>query len=392
MTELDVEATPSPLVDLDQDRYARFRISFEAVTNFGRQLLAARLAAMDVLPAHGATAGRGEILARLAAAPEYQRLGDALLDILERADLLRRHGDRLAVTDRVAEVAGLAEDDAVDAAATALRREHPEAAGYVPLLVACQTQLVEVVRGERPANEVLFPGGSADLVSAIYQDNIQLDFYNRLCAARVHEHVGQFLRRYPRSYAQVLEVGAGTGGTTGPVLDALADRAERLRYFYTDVGPAFLRLGRRSLGATRPYLDFARYNVESAPEEQGFEPGSMEVVLASNVLHATLRISTALRHCHSLLKPGGILVVNEMTSRLDYNTSTFGLAEGWWRHADDEPRVESSPLLDVAGWQAALREAGFVDVRAHGVPGLDDGEQVQTVFVATATGQAGPPR
>ncbi|MEH1101545.1 class I SAM-dependent methyltransferase [Micromonospora sp. CPCC 205561] len=392
MTELDVEATPSPLVELDQERYARFRTSFEAVTNLGHRLLAARLAAADVLPAPGAAAGRDELLARLAVSPGYQRLGEALLDMLERADLLRRHGDRLAVTERVSGAAGLAGDAAVDAAATALRREHPEAAGYVPLLVACQTQLIEVVRGERPANDVLFPGGSADLVAAIYRDNVQLDFHNRLCADRVREHVLGFLRRYPRSYAQVLEVGAGTGATTGPVLDALAERAERLRYFYTDVGPAFLRLGRQGFGATRPHVDFARYNVEGAPGEQGIEPGSMDVVLASNVLHATLRISGALRHCHALLKPGGVLVVNEMTSRLDYNTLTFGLAEGWWRHAEDEPRVESSPLLDVPGWRAALRAAGFVDVRAYGVPGLADGEQVQTVFTATAPGGTGPAR
>ncbi|MEU4775542.1 class I SAM-dependent methyltransferase [Micromonospora sp. NPDC023644] len=392
MTAPDVEATPSPLVDVDQERHARFRASFEAVTDFGRRLLAARLAAAGVLPAAGTTAGRDEILARLAVASGYQRLGDALLDLLERADLLRRRDDRLAVTERAAEAAGLAGDDAVDATAAALRREHPEAAGYVPLLVACQTQLIEVVRGDRPASEVLFPGGSADLVAAIYRDNVQLDFYNRLCAARVQQHVRQFLRRYPRSFAQVMEVGAGTGGTTGPVLDALADRAERVRYFYTDVGPAFLRLGRQRFGVTRPHVDFARYNVEGAPEDQGFEPGSMEVVLASNVLHATLRISTALRHCHALLKPGGILVVNEMTSRLDYNTLTFGLAEGWWRHAADEPRVPASPLLDVAGWRAALGRAGFVDVQAHAVPGLDAAEQVQTMFVATATGPGGASR
>ncbi|MEH0974320.1 class I SAM-dependent methyltransferase [Micromonospora sp. CPCC 205546] len=392
MTAPDVEAAPQPLVDVDQDRYARFRTSFEAVTDFGRLLLAGRLAAAGVLPAVGTPAGRDEILARLAMVGGYQRLGEALLDLLERADLLRRDGDRLAVTRRVAEAAGLAGDDAVEAAASALRRAHPEAAGYVPLLVACQTQLVEVVRGDRPANEVLFPGGSAELVSAIYRDNVQLDFYNRLCAAAAQQHVRQFLRRYPRSFAQVMEVGAGTGGTTGPVLDALTERAERLRYFYTDVGPGFLRLGRQRFGADRSHVDFARYNVEGAPEDQGFEPGSMDVVLASNVLHATLRISAALRHCHSLLKPGGILVVNEMTSRLDYNTLTFGLAEGWWRHADDEPRVPASPLLDVAGWRAALDRAGFVDVRAHAVPGLDDGEQVQTMFVATATGASGSSR
>ncbi|WP_433385372.1 class I SAM-dependent methyltransferase [Micromonospora sp. KLBMP9576] len=383
MTVTDAEATPSPLAELDQERYAQFRVSFDAVTDFGRRLLAGRLAAAGVLPVAGRTAGREEILARLAVAPGYERLADALLDMLARAGLLRGDGGRLAVSDRVA---GLAGDDAVDLSAAALRREHPEIAGYVPLLVACQQRLVDVVRGDAPANEVLFPGGSTDLVSAIYQDNVQLDFFNRLCAAAVHGHVQRFLRRYPRSVAQVMEVGAGTGGTTGPVLDALADRAERLRYLYTDVGPGFLRLGRRCFGAGRPHVDFARYNVEGAPGEQGFEPGSMHVVLASNVLHATMRISVALRHCHALLRPGGILVINEMTSRLDYNTLTFALAEGWWRHADDEPRLPASPLLDVAGWRVALTRAGFVDVRAHAVPGLDADEQAQTVFVATAAG------
>ncbi|MEH1014327.1 methyltransferase [Micromonospora sp. CPCC 206060] len=385
MTELLTEGAPSLTTPLDLARHDRFRAGFHAVTEFGHRLLAARLVAVDALPAPGATVEVEQIRDRFAVLPQYDRLCHALLDILDRAGFLRRAGDRFEVTHRISEVAGLSDDVVAAAEADRIRQAHPEAAGYVPLLTACQARLIEVLDGRIPANEVLFPGGSADLVSAVYRDNVQLDFFNQLCAERVQGHVRQFLQRYPRAYAQVLEVGAGTGGTTGPVLAALAEWADRLRYLYTDVGPGFLRLARRQFGAGRSYLDFARYNVEGSPDDQGFEPHSMDVVLASNVLHATERIITTLASCHRLLKPGGVLVINEMTRRLDYNTLTFGLAEGWWRYADDEARITYSPLLDGPGWRAALEQAGFTGVELHGVPALGAADQVQALVVGTAT-------
>ncbi|MBO4206129.1 class I SAM-dependent methyltransferase [Micromonospora echinofusca] len=387
MTELLTEGVPPLTTPLDPARYDRFRTGFHAVTGFGQRLLAARLVAVDALPAPGGTVGVEQLRDRFGVLPQYDRLCHALLDILDRAGYLRRAGDRFEVTDRIPEVTGLAADGVAAAEADRLREAYPEVAGYLPLLTTCQARLVEVLDGRVPANEVLFPGGSADLVSAVYRDNVQLDFFNQLCAERVQSHVRQFLQRYPRGYAEVLEVGAGTGGTTGPVLAALGEWADRLRYLYTDVGPVFLRLARRQFGAGRPYLDFARYNVEGSPDDQGFEPHSVDVVLASNVLHATERMASTLVNCHRLLKPGGILVVNEMTRRLDYNTLTFGLAEGWWRYADDEARIPYSPLLDGPGWRAALEQAGFTGVELHGVPVVDPVEQVQSLVVATATGR-----
>jgi ubiquinone/menaquinone biosynthesis C-methylase UbiE len=139
-------------------------------------------------------------------------------------------------------------------------------------------------------------------------------------------------------------------------------------------------MARRQFGGSN--VDFARYNIEASPEPQGFEPHSMDVVLASNVLHATHRIGDTLEQCRRLLKPGGILVVNEMTHRLDYNTVTFGLVEGWWRYAADDPRIPGSPLLSRAGWTAALTRAGFDDIELHGVPILAEHEQVQSLVVA----------
>jgi SAM-dependent methyltransferase len=156
-----------------------------------------------------------------------------------------------------------------------------------------------------------------------------------------------------------------------------------LRYFYTDIGLAFVQMARQQFNRSLPHIDFATYNIERGPESQGFEPHSMDVVLASNVLHSTRRIATTVDQCHQLLKSGGILVINELTYRLDYNTMTFGLTEDWWLYEEDDPRIAGSPLLDFATWRDVLHRSGFVDVAAHGVPGLPPDEQAQCVIVAT---------
>ena len=96
--------------------------------------------------------------------------------------------------------------------------------------------------------------------------NIQTEFYNRLAAHCVADHVRHFVRRFPHSSAQVFEVGAGTGGTSAFVLEALSDHEKRLRYFYTDIDPAFLQMARQQFGAAVPHLDFATYDIERPPE------------------------------------------------------------------------------------------------------------------------------
>ncbi|BCB91964.1 class I SAM-dependent methyltransferase [Phytohabitans suffuscus] len=354
-------------VPLDLDRYRRFRVDFDALTDLVRELVAVEFA--GVLPAPGGVVRRAELSARLGVVPAYTRLFDALVDLLVREGYLRADGDHLIVAPRLAR-----------ARATALGDAHPEVAEYLPLLTACQGHALEVLSGRSAGTDVLFPGGSMALVAELYTDNVQTGFFNRLAADRVRAHVHAFRRRFPHSTPQVFEVGAGTGATTAFVLEALAEHADRLRYLYTDVGPGFLRMARKLHG--RSYVDFARYNIEASPEPQGFEPHSMDVVLASNVLHATHRIGDTLEQCRRLLKPGGILVVNEMTRRLDYNTVTFGLVEGWWRFAADDPRIPGSPLLSRAGWSAALTRAGFDGVELHGVPILEEDEQVQSLIVA----------
>ena len=80
-------------------------------------------------------------------------------------------------------------------------------------------------------------------------------------------------------------------------------------------------------------------------------------------MHATRNITATLHRIKRLLKSKGVLILNEFTERLDYNTLTFGLTGGWWLFDDEAFRIEGAPLLDRDGWRHVLTGSGVEAVR-----------------------------
>ncbi|MFC7556565.1 class I SAM-dependent methyltransferase [Pseudoroseomonas wenyumeiae] len=57
--------------------------------------------------------------------------------------------------------------------------------------------------------------------------------------------------------------------------------------------------------AAWPGMDYRLLDIERDPAEQGIEPGSVDLVIAANVLHATRDLSETLAHVRRMLRPGG---------------------------------------------------------------------------------------
>ncbi|HEX8092204.1 alpha/beta fold hydrolase [Jatrophihabitans sp.] len=182
----------------------------------------------------------------------------------------------------------------------------------------------------------------------------------------------------------MLEIGAGTGAGTAFALQSCGDSPLPVEYTYTDVSAAFLRQGRDTFAEGRPWLTFTMLDIEVDPVEQGLSAHSYDVVLATNVLHATADIRTTLSHVRQLLRPGGLVLINEVTRADAFTTITFGLTPGWWRYRDAELREPLAPLLSPASWRAVLSEAGFDQVRALGYDAVPEAEWTQCVFTAAA--------
>jgi NAD(P)-dependent dehydrogenase (short-subunit alcohol dehydrogenase family)/SAM-dependent methyltransferase/acyl carrier protein len=335
-----------------------------ALLALARTRLIETLAASGAEPRAGAETSVAELERRAGVGPRHRRLFSALLRSLERGGFAARSGDRVAwsALAEAASVAALRADaqERIDP----LVADHPGLAGHVALLGRCLDHLPAVLAGETAGTDVLFPDSSLAWVEPIYQGHPSAERLNRTAAEAVRAAAGAMLDVIGGARPlQVLEVGAGTGGTSRAVLEALAPFGERVRYLYTDVSPRFVQHGRRAFG-DRASREFRVLDVEGDVGGQGFGEASGDLVLAANVLHATRDIGRTLNEVKKLLRRHGLLVVLEGTAVDDFMTYTFGLLDGWWRAEDPERRLADSPLLDVEGWRRVMAAAGFGRVAA----------------------------
>jgi len=231
-------------------------------------------------------------------------------------------------------------------------------AGSEPLLaylVRCGTQLVPVVTGQESALTTLFPDGSYETVDFLYSQWAVARYFNGIVRAAA----GSVAEARPGEPIRVLELGAGTGGTTAAVLPGLP--VERTRYTFTDVSEFFLARAAARFDEF-PFVRYELLDIERPPTEQGFAEGAYDVVVAANVLHATGDLDAALGHARALLAPGGALVAYEATQYPRWFDVTTALIEGWQRFGD---RWRSDhPLLTSGQWSEALTAAGFTEVVA----------------------------
>ena len=164
----------------------------------------------------------------------------------------------------------------------------------------------------------------------------------------------------PGRTLRVLEVGAGTGGSTAAILPALPPY--RTEYLFTDLSRLFTTRAEEKF-RDYPFVRYALLDIERSPLTQGIKPQYFDLIVASNVLHATRDLRETLRHIRELLVPGGLLFLLEGTRPHLWVEVTFGLTEGWWRFADAALRP-FHPLLTAKRWVELLREVGFSDAAA----------------------------
>lgn len=194
----------------------------------------------------------------------------------------------------------------------------------------------EILRGD---TSILEHMTHKNYLDRYYIDAIGFEMLNEL----VSGVMAQLSNKFPRM--SILEIGAGTGGATQAILGSIGSAFAS--YTYTDISSGFFdKAADKFTPKHGSKMVFKVLDIESEPGPQGFAAGAYDVVVASNVLHATKSMKQTLTHTRRLLKPGGFLVLLEVIrSDVMRHGLVMGGLPGWW--VGHEDGRETGPSLTV---------------------------------------------
>ncbi|HXH41833.1 MAG TPA: methyltransferase, partial [Thermoanaerobaculia bacterium] len=332
---------------------------------FSFRWLLANLQRMGVMRKAGVTYDLDAMKRRLGIAPKYHRYFEALMRQLQDEGLVALHGRRVKTTTLVRGYALKAVDEQVAEFKRSFAQRYPASVGLMNFVASCLSRYDEVLTGRTDITDVLFGDAGMDVFGAVFRGDAVSDYFNRIVADAARETVMRLKDTTPK--VRILEIGAGTGGTTAGVVKALEPLAGSVELCFTDISLSFVRNAKRRFG-NYPWIEYLALNIEEDLAPQGFEPQRYDIIIAANVLHDTRDIERTLAQTRTLLKPGGLLLVNEYTFAKDCLSFSGALLHGYWLFEDPERRLRDSCLMSVSQWKPALEHSGFAMVEAFALP------------------------
>ncbi|PYI33371.1 putative polyketide synthase [Aspergillus indologenus CBS 114.80] len=231
----------------------------------------------------------------------------------------------------------------------------------IEIVRAVGENLMDVLHGKTQMLEVLMKD---DRFGRMYYEGCGFAVVN----AGMRNVLQQISNKYPQ--ANYLEIGAGTGSTSHAILQSIGKSFDT--YTYTDISTGFFENAAKRFSEFASKMVFKTLDVEKDVVPQGYALHSYDVVVASNVLHATGSMEVTLAHARSLLKPGGFLLLVEITG-IEIMRIGFCMAglPGWWLGAKEGRRFH--PGMTTEDWDRTLQDTGYsgVDLVYHDLPDAD---------------------
>ena len=212
------------------------------------------------------------------------------------------------------------------------------------------TRLAQCLTGEEDGLQLIFgtPEGR-EIASNMYGKSP----INTVWIRQMEDFLKGLMKRFSGSGPiKILEMGAGTGGTTSKMIPLLASLGTPINYTVTDLSASLVANARKRF-KSYPFVEFKVLDIEKEPSPDMLH--SQHIVLATNCVHATHSLVKSTSNIHQLLRPDGFLMMLEMTQTLPWIDLIFGLLEGWWLFDDGRHHALQSPEV----WEKTLHSVGY---------------------------------
>ncbi|KAK3940210.1 conidial yellow pigment biosynthesis polyketide synthase [Diplogelasinospora grovesii] len=278
--------------------------------------------------------------------PKHKKLIPQLYKLLADGGLVEKEADgifRRAQTSVPAVSASALHQRMLD--------KFPKHASETQLLHATGSKLADCLSGKADPIALIFQNAAARALLEDVYTNAPMFKTGTLL-------LGQYLpsvleRLGGRRELRILELGAGTGGTSKHVIETLTGMGQPFSYTFTDLSPSLVAAAKRKFAKWSSFMHYKTLDIEKEPAEQ--LSGKYDVILSTNCIHATRDLVVSTTNIRKMLRPDGILCLVELTRNLYWFDLVFGLLEGWWLFNDGREHA----LAHEQTWNRSLRAAGF---------------------------------
>lgn len=358
------------------DSFQLFREGLKKLDKYSLNLVARILADMGFSKVYKT---KETLLKELHIQKKYHRLFFVILNLLQEEKIVICQDKKYKI-----DVSKLLNNEILENKKLDIINKYPVINAHLRLIDICIRSYPLILTGKESYVDIMFPEGQMSLVEKIYKGNESADYYNGIVADIVYEMVVQ--KKKSEEPVRILEIGAGTGGTSSIVLKKIENLKKSIIYYYTDISLSFVQYGMNNYKEQYPFVEFKCLDIEKDIKFQGYEIGNIDLVFGSNVFHATKDIINTLQNVKRLLKSSGLIVINEMTYAEIFTSLTFGLTDGWWMYDDDKIRIPGSPLLSVRAWKDVLDVIGFNKTKVFSLTDLNEQEYEQSVILSESDG------
>jgi acyl transferase domain-containing protein/acyl carrier protein len=231
-------------------------------------------------------------------------------------------------------------------------QNHPRYASEAKLMKITGEKLADCLQGRQDPVAMMFGSeASSQAMEEYYQQSPMLSSSTDMLVTYVITLLRNVntTRDHP---LRILEAGAGTGGSTMKLVEALSNAGIICEYTFTDISPVLVAKA-ESKFAKYPWMSFTTLNLE---EEMRHDFRSRyHIVISTNCVHATRSRATSCCRLKDALAEQGILILSEVTQTIDWYDICFGLLDGWWLAGNGT----EYPLQPAQVWMDALSESCF---------------------------------
>ncbi|SHO52322.1 type I polyketide synthase [Anaerocolumna xylanovorans] len=236
---------------------------------------------------------------------------------------------------------------------------YPAFTKHMNLLKHCGEHYKKVINGEITGKEVLYPEGSFTMIREVYDETPTYQaagVYANILAGAINSIAEASAKKL-----RILEVGAGTGTITWPILQKL--EGFDVEYWFTDIGlPFILEAGKISEKSGYKNVKFKKLDISLDLKSQEIPVHYFDLVVSCAVIQSTTDMEAAFGNLSEALVNGGIQCLLQPVRTHPVREAIGGLTPDWWNYKQDKLRAGSVVNISISEWETLFRRNGYTNL------------------------------